>query len=42
MEFSLLAGGENGEHSGVGLMEISKIISSQDTFFFYREQFKSV
>ena len=34
MTFSLLGGGEDGEDSGVGNVEISEIFEMQDAFFF--------
>ena len=34
MEFSMLGGREDSEHSGVGLVEISKILAIHDGFLF--------
>ncbi len=42
MEFGSLDGGENGEHSGVGRVEISKIFAMQDVFFFGMASFDNV
>ena len=33
MEYGLFDGGEDDEHSGIGFVEISKILATQDTFF---------
>ena len=34
MEFGLLDGEKRGEHNGISFVEISKISSTQDTFFY--------
>ena len=34
MDFCSLDGGENGEHNGVGFVEISQIFAMKDVFFF--------
>ena len=34
MKFCLLIGGGDGEHSGIGLMDISKIFEVHDALFF--------
>ena len=34
MDFVLLDDGDDGKHTGVGFVEIAKILAMQDTFFF--------
>ncbi len=37
MEFGSIVGGDDGEHSNVGFVEISEIHAPQDAFFFETE-----
>ena len=37
MAFGLFDGGKDDEHNGVGLVEISKLLETQDTFFLGKE-----
>ena len=42
MEGGSLAGGEDGEYNGIGLVEISHISARQDVFVFGAESFGAV
>ena len=42
MVFGLSGGGENGEHIGVGFVELSKIVVMQDAFLFRTKSYARI
>ena len=42
MEFDYMDGREDGEHTGVGSVKISKLFVMQDAFFFETEPFDTI
>ena len=42
LKFGLFDSGDNGEHNGVSLVEISKIFVTQHNFFFGTDRFDGV